>query len=187
MMIREPETAELCLHVPSLQELDYRAKFMADPKTMSYNRGYDLDFSGYDPDTGCLAFPEEEWKEWYEDWIDQEPERFYAYVMRKADRVFIGEVCLHHHGSDDFHEMGIVIEAAYRGKGYGKQALRLLLQYAFETMHVKAVHNTFETDREGGAMALHISCGFRMTNEENGIAELICTPEDLCSQSGSAS
>ena len=31
------------LHVPTIEELDYRQRIMSDPKTMSYNKGYDLD------------------------------------------------------------------------------------------------------------------------------------------------
>ena len=45
----------LYLHVPKLDELWYRKKLLEDPKTMSYNRGYELDFDGYDKETGCIA------------------------------------------------------------------------------------------------------------------------------------
>ena len=52
----------LYLHVPKLDELWYRKKLLEDPKTMSYNRGYELDFDGYDKETGCIAVPESKWK-----------------------------------------------------------------------------------------------------------------------------
>ena len=42
------------LYVPTIEELDYRQKIMSDPETMSYNKGYDLDFDGYHKDTGCI-------------------------------------------------------------------------------------------------------------------------------------
>ena len=48
----------LRLHVPALSELGYRQRLLADPATMAYNRGYDLSFEGYHPQTGCIDFPE---------------------------------------------------------------------------------------------------------------------------------
>lgn len=47
---------QVSLHVPSYDELWYRQKLMADPATMSYNRGYSLPFEEYDKNTGCIAF-----------------------------------------------------------------------------------------------------------------------------------
>ena len=34
------------LKVPSIDELHYRQEWMKDPKTMSYNAGYDMDLKG---------------------------------------------------------------------------------------------------------------------------------------------
>jgi diamine N-acetyltransferase len=78
------------LYVPTIEELDYRQKIMSDPETMSYNKGYDLDFDGYHKDTGCIDFPESEWLDWYEYFVGCEPERFYAYIKRKEDGAFMG-------------------------------------------------------------------------------------------------
>lgn len=65
-VIRQGEfmKASLCLHVPAYEELWYRQKIMQDPDTMSYNKGYDLNFHGYDEATGCIAFPKEKWADW---------------------------------------------------------------------------------------------------------------------------
>lgn len=174
------KTDRLYLHVPEFSELDYRRKLMADPGTMSYNKGYDLNFSGYDPDTGCIAFPQEEWAQWYEWWTGHEPERFYAYVMRRKDNMPVGEVCLHHHGNDPFHEMGIVIEAYHRGRGYGLAALKLLMSHAFDDMHVKELHNSFEESRRA-AMAIHQRCGFAICGSDRGITQMACTKEGYLS------
>ncbi|MBQ3901732.1 MAG: GNAT family N-acetyltransferase [Clostridia bacterium] len=168
---------KLYLHVPSFGELDYRAKIMSDPETMAYNRGYDLDFEGYHKDTGCIDFPESERREWYEYYIGREPERFYAYIVRREDGAFIGEVNLHK-SCDEYYDMGIVIEAKYRGRGYAKEALRLLLRHAFETMGVKAVHNDFEDERDP-ALKVHLDCGFREVRREGGLIHLIITSEEF--------
>lgn len=73
----------LYLHIPACKELWYRQKIMQDPDTMNYNKGYNMDFDGYDKETGCIAFPEQEWEDWYDYFIEKEPQRFYAYITRK--------------------------------------------------------------------------------------------------------
>ena len=73
---------ELALYVPKLDELWFYRKMMSDPETMSYNANWDVDYKGYHKDTGCIDFPESEWAEWYDYWINSEPERFFAYIKR---------------------------------------------------------------------------------------------------------
>ncbi len=149
---------------------------MSDPDTMSYNKGFDIDFDGYDKETGCIAFPERKWADWYDYFIGNEPERFYAYVVRESDGEFIGEVNVHKSKDNNWYEMGIVLEAKYRGKGYSGEALWLLLQYAFEDMNAEAVHNDFDEER-AAAVKAHLSAGFTEYSRENGIVELLITKE----------
>ena len=164
------------LHVPTIEELDYWHKIMSDPETMSYNKGYDLGFDGYHRYTGCIDFPESEWQDWHEYFVGCEPERFYAYIQRKDDGAFIGEVNVHKSSEEDY-DMGILIEAKYRGQGYSKEALNLLLKHAFEEMGAKAVHNVFEDERDA-AMKVHLDCGFREVSRENGIIHLMITSDE---------
>lgn len=171
----------LRLHIPAYEELWYRQKIMEDPGTMSYNKGYDLSFNGYDKSTGCIAFPEQEWADWYAYFVEQEPLRFYAYIVREFDGEFIGEVNVHRNADDSWYEMGIVLEAKYRGKGYGIAALRLLLQHAFEKMDAEAVHNGFEEERST-AVQTHLSAGFTRYRRENRILELAITREQYFRQ-----
>lgn len=85
----------LYLYIPSFDDLWYRQRIMSDPDTMSYNKGYDLHIEGYDKTTGCIEFPECKWNSWYNKFIGRAPERYYAYIVRKEDNSFIGEVCAH--------------------------------------------------------------------------------------------
>lgn len=164
------------LHIPSLDELRYRQKIMQDPATMAYNRGYDIDSPDYDRETGCILFPCKEWAEWYDYFVGREPERFYAYIVRDADSAFIGEVNLHRSGCGLWHEMGIVIEARYRGHGYSCCALKLLLRHAFEKMDATEVRNDFEETRIA-AMKTHLSVGFEEYKREDGVVLLGITRE----------
>jgi len=171
----------LYLHVPAYEELWYRQKIMQDPDTMSYNKGYDLNFDGYDKATGCIAFPKQKWVDWYTYFIEQEPQNFYAYIVREFDEKFIGEVNAHMNVDAGWYEMGIVLEAKYRGKGYAVAALRLLLQHVFEKMGAEAVHNEFEEERSA-AVRTHLSAGFTKYRQEDRIVELLITREQYFRQ-----
>lgn len=163
--------ANLYLHIPKVDELWYRQQLMSDPDTMNYNKGYEA-FEGYDEKTGCIEFPESDWKDWYQYFIGNEPQRFYAYVVRQEDNAFIGEVNLHESAEKDWHEMGIVLDAKYRGQGYSVEALKLLVEYGFERMHVRAIHNFFETER-AAAVRTHLAAGFEVLAKNENMIELI--------------
>ncbi len=168
--------SRIYLHIPQIEELWYRRMILRDPATMDYNRGYALDFDGYDAQTGCIDFPQEQWARWHACFIGKEPKRYYAYIARADTGEFIGEVNIRQSETDPWHEMGIVIEARHRGRGYAADALRLLLRQAFEVCHAEAVHNAFE-DTRGAAARAHLSAGFRVCQHERGMLELIITKD----------
>lgn len=167
----------LILHVPEVPELWYREKLLSDPDTMSYNKGYNLSSDSYHNDTGCIDFPKNQWKQWYDYFVKNSPQRYYAYVKRIEDGCFIGEVNLHKSNSGDWYDMGIVLESRYRGKGFSIEALRLLLNEAFDGLSAKAVRNDFELTRET-ALKLHLDVGFQIVRKEKGIVILEITKEN---------
>lgn len=73
--------------------------------------------------------------------------------------------------------MGIVIYAPERGKGYGKQGLRLLMEQAFRSDHVSRLHNDFETTRDA-AYHIHKFVGFREIDTVDGNVQLEITREE---------
>ena len=135
-----------------------------------------MGFEGYHKDTGCIDFPKEEWRGWYDYFIGQEPERFYAYIVRMEDGMFLGEVNVHRNQDAPWYEMGIVLEACHRGQGYAAEALNLLLSHAFERLGAEAVHNDFE-DTRNAAVRTHLATGFEELKRANGILELLMTRE----------
>ena len=167
---------KLELYIPALDELWFRQKMMSDAETMSYNANYD-DYAGYHRDTGCIDFPKSEWGEWYKDWVGKEPKRFYAYIKRTSDGEWIGDVCFHYAPEYDWWDMGIVIYAPYRGKGYSVPALRLMSEYAFKQCGVTRLHNYFETSRLA-ALKAHFAVGFRDMGVTDGIQHLLLTKEE---------
>lgn len=172
---------KLELYIPTLDELWFYQKMMSDPETMSYNANWDVDYKGYHKDTGCIDFPESEWTEWYEHWINNEPERFFAYIKR-ADGTWIGNINFHYTPEQDWWDMGIVIYAPYRGNGYAVLALRLMMEHAFRDCGVTRLHNDFEIERPAG-LKIHIAAGFHEAGVEDGIQQVVLTREEYMDQS----
>lgn len=162
------------LYVPEKADLWFRKELLSDPETMGYNKGYALGFPEYHNDTGCIDFPEKNWDGWYKKWVHAQPERFYAYLRRKSDGAFLGEVNLYQKGPTGWYEMGIVLHSRYRGQGYSKEGIKLLLHYAFESMGAATVSNEFETSRKA-AWRIHEAAGFEPVGEENGVVTLVVT------------
>ena len=53
----------LSLFIPNIEDYWYLKKIQEDPKTMSYNAGYDVNYLGYDYDTGCIELKESSWED----------------------------------------------------------------------------------------------------------------------------
>ncbi len=171
--------SELVLHVPSLEELWYRQQILSDPETMSYNRGYQLNFKGYHNDTGCIDFPKDRWEPWYHAFVKGRPNRFYAYISSSEKNTFLGEVNAHKSEHGDWYDMGVVIESKFRGNGYSVEAIQLLIKEVFETLPAKAIHNEFEKERVA-AIKAHLSAGFKILSEIDGIVCLCISKEQYC-------
>ena len=114
---------KLELYIPKLEDLWFYQQMTSDPETMSYNANWDVDYDGYHRDTGCIDHPDEVLPGWYENMIGHEPERFYAYIKRCSDGAWIGDVNFHYTPEKDWWDMGIVMYAPFRGKGYAVPAL----------------------------------------------------------------
>lgn len=155
------------LYIPKLEDLWFYQKMMSDPETMSYN----------DPWGGCIDYPDEVLPDWYANWVGQEPDRFYAYIKRSSDGTWIGDLNFHYTPEKDWWDMGIVIYAPFRGKGYAVPALRLLLDQAFRVCGISRLHNDFETTRDA-AWAIHRKVGFKEMGVEDGLLQLMLTKED---------
>lgn len=161
-------TELLQLYVPKAEDGWFYVKMMSDPDTMAYNAPW------FPPD-GCIPNPEAEWIDLQADWIGREPKRFYAFLRRESDGAFVGDVNYHKNPNRGWWDMGIVIYAPERGKGYGRQGLRLLVGKAFAD-GVTRLHNDFETDRDA-AYQIHKDVGFREVGRENGFLQLELTRE----------
>lgn len=133
------------LNVPNIDDFHYRQEWMSNAKTMSYNAGYDLNLKGYDKRTGTISRTKEEMIDWYNKWINKEPDRYYAYIFSINESEPIGEV--YYYLNNGVYSMGIVIHGKYRGKGYSYLALKELEEVAFEKNGISMLSDFIPSDR----------------------------------------
>lgn len=163
------------LHVPGLREMAARQAWLADPDTMAYNRGRDLDGTeGYDPATGCIDFSRENWRFWRQVWLMNEPDFHSAYIRDSDTGHFVGEVCWFREGED--FNAGILIAAGYRGKGYCAPALKALAEHAFEREDIPALRCALPMD-DVAAVRGYARAGFMSLGERGGIMLMILPRE----------
>ena len=160
----------LRLYIPRKKDGWFYVRMLTDPATMAYNAPW------FPPD-GCIPDAAEEWDDLCAGWIGHEPERFYAYLQRVSDGAFVGDVNYHLNRDGNQYDMGVVIYAPERGKGYGKAGLRLLVDKALRIDGVPALHNDFEPTRDA-AYSIHRAVGFREAGTTDGILHLVLTRED---------
>lgn len=152
----------ISLYIPKLEDYWYEEKILSDSYSMSYNAGYDVSYYGYHYDTGCIDFPQSKWKEKYDKRINNN--MYFAYIKDNELNCFIGFVNYQYNKSDNRYDCGIVIESKYRGKGYSKEALKLLCDNA-RSNGIKELYDNFEIDR-ANTLKVFKQVGFEIVEEQ---------------------
>lgn len=162
----------IILYTPKENELGFANNLLSDPATMAYNKGYDLPFPGYDKETGTITHDDTYRKKWYDLYFSNPSKYFYAYIYDKDLKTFVGDVNFHPSKlNPDSRDIGIVIKNEFRGQGYGKLGLKLLIKKAFSFDSIRALSNNFEKDR-AVALKIHKDLGFKILYESHGIIYL---------------
>ncbi|MCW6700744.1 GNAT family N-acetyltransferase [Anaerococcus sp. NML200537] len=160
------------LCIPKEKELDFAKNLLKDPATMAYNKGYDLDFPGYNKETGTINLDDTYLEKWYDLYFTNPGEYFYAYIYDQDLKVFVGDVNFHPSKLNAHaRDIGIVIKDEFRGQEYGKLGLKLLIKKAFSFDSIRVLHNDFEKER-AAALKIHIDLGFNIIHESDGILYL---------------
>ena len=155
--------SKVYLKVPGIDEMKYRKEWMNDPLTMAYNAGFDLDLKGYDKNTGTIFRTDEDLLEWYNKWIDHEPDKYFAYIYVEGIEEPVGEI--YYYPDGDVHSMGIMIDYKFRGKGYSYNALIELKKIAFEKNKISELSDMIPLDRVFAIKAFK-KAGFVHTKKE---------------------
>lgn len=143
------------LRRPTIEELAFRRDLLADPESMSYNAGWELDFPGYDNENGCLPFPEKSWSGFLDAWSKPgSREYFLAFV----DDHPAGHA--HYRVIDDAAHVGVNILGRLRGRGYGTSVLAALVDVVWANTEVDEIVNDFPPSRVS-ADRCHARLGFQ--------------------------
>ena len=111
----------ILFHEPAPEELSFRAALLSDGATMSYNAAWG----------GAVGFPRERWAAWYARWVAPgEGRRFYRYLRESGTGELVGEAAWHCDEAQGRYLADVIVHAAYRGRGYGREALTLLCEAA---------------------------------------------------------
>ena len=137
---------------PNIRKYGYYKKLLSDPKTMSYNAGYDVLYQGYHYNTGCIDFN-------YDKWKNNIKNNYFVYIKDTSIKKYIGYVNYSYNSNDNIYECGIVIEDKYRGKGYSKDSLKLLIKEAYNN-GIEYLYDFFELDRN--SLKIFLSVGFEI-------------------------
>lgn len=154
-------TKQIELYLPNFEELSFRQQCLEDPKTMEYNAGYEVSYEGYHYNSGCIDFAKERWQEWYDRKMKNQ-QFYYAYIKDKTTNKFVGHVNFSISGQSA--SMGIVIKSEFRGKGYMRPALNLLIAEA-KRRGVKFLTDNVPYSRKE-AIRVFLDMGFKVKGEE---------------------
>ncbi len=169
---------KLTLHIPGIREMEHRQKWLSQPETMAYNAHQPYEAEGYNPATGCIDFPIQDWRYWRDVWLWREPNRYSAYLQDEQTGAFVGEACYYYDMESDQYGTGILIEGKLRRRGYGTEGLKLLVEHAFKHPEVDCLFVELPADRED-AVRMYLTAGFREESNEQGILRLTLKKEDL--------
>ena len=152
------------LYKPKLEDLWFRENFMSDEETMSFNHSWG----------GTIPFPESEWEYWYGVWVlCEDGRRFYRYLKDAESGDFVGEIAYHFDEVRMLWLADIIIAAKYRGRGYGKEALKILCDLAAER-GIEMLHDDLALDNP--AISLFKDNGF---HEEYRTEDYVLLKKDL--------
>lgn len=85
-----------------------------------------------------------------------------------ADDIMIGFIMLGYYEAKQYYTLWkFMIDAKYQNKGYGRQALKLGIDYLVDRFQVKEVYTAYEKHNDV-AKKLYASFGFRETGEVAG-------------------
>lgn len=156
----------LRLEKPEVKDYWYEQKIQSDPKTMSYNKGYEVTYKGYHYDTGCIDFEEKDLAKTYAK--RHQKNIFLFYLKNTTTNEYVGYTNYYYNEEEKRYECGILIEASKRGKGYAKEGLQLLCNED-KRNGIKALYDSFEKDRPG----IHIfkELGFQIIEEKTWLKD----------------
>ncbi|MGH4125070.1 MAG: GNAT family N-acetyltransferase [Clostridium sp.] len=147
---------------PNFDELDFVAELWSDEETMN-----DVG--------GVVPFPTEKRELWYRKMVDPSDGKNFYCLIYTLDDVLVGEVSFHRFDAGEKNaDFNIKIQNKYRGKGYGKEAIGLLLSYYFYDFGGQVIYDNVINEK--GQKALQ-SFGFDIVSSSDSEISFKMTKE----------
>ena len=144
---------KLTVYIPAIDDLWFRQQMLEDDETMSYNHAWG----------GAIPWPREKWGEWYDCWIEHpQRKRYYRYLREVETGAFVGEIAYHWDDDQKLCLADVIVYAPYRGRGYGREGLRLLC-HAAKDNGFEALYDDIAADNP--AIELFLGEGFVQVSE----------------------
>lgn len=131
------------LRPPRPDEMAYVRRLWTDPETMA-------------PVGGVWPMTDEEAGRWYARMVDPgRPTDFFCLIFDAASGEPVGEVSCHQFDWETRIAMfNVKVAAAWRGRGYGRAALRVFLDWFFNPLGARAMVDDIALDNAAGQRAL---------------------------------
>ena len=141
---------QVLLREYQMEDLPYARLWVNDPKTTTM--------------LSHRFLPPQSWEDteaFFRGVVEGRNPGYHFVIAKKEDSTYLGQIdLLFLQQIDRNAELGIVIgEARHRGKGYGQEAISLLLDYAFGQCNLHRIHLAAVAENEG-AIRCYEACGF---------------------------
>jgi RimJ/RimL family protein N-acetyltransferase len=112
---------------------------------------------------------------WFENYRELDNDFVFVILAKDLDNIRIGQISLYridwNTGNAEFGRLIIGYRLA-RGKGYAKEATRLLLKYGFTQMGLKKIFLEVK-EKNKPAIAIYKTVGFVELRKKNGMLQMI--------------
>ena len=157
------------LRAPRVDELSFIRALWADSETMASVGG-------------PVAFAEAEVREWFARMIEPgSPSDCYCLILNENDTP-VGEISFHHWDPDQRSaELNVKVLAAFRGRGYARDALRTFLDFFFARLGGQRMTDDIAPGNQAGRQLLE-SIGFRKDDSASDVCRMTMTRETYLDQ-----
>ncbi len=149
---------------PKLDEFKYIAELWADYETMK-----DVG--------GNIVFEQSRWNSWYEKMIEPgDGKNFYCLIFNRNNKP-VGEVSFHRYNRETGSaELNIKVQHEHRSKGYGKEAVLMLLDYFYNEFGGEEIRDAIAINNKNGQNML-MQMGFEHNFSDNEVFMVKMTKE----------
>jgi len=133
---------KVSIRTPKPDELNFIKELWTDPKTMKEVGG-------------IVKINKSSAQKWYKKMVDPEDGKNHYFLIFNSDKETVGEVSFHRFDPKrKVADLNIKVKYEHRGKGYGREALTLLLDFYFNEFEGKIMQDKVAANNQVGKSVL---------------------------------